>query len=121
MAKLTVMEFNEKMMVVFGVYQHSSATPLLNRLPLLSAYVVIISLILSDTFSIMYAIQEPVLSFKLEAIALLIGATEALFGYLNLKWKVDEVRELNCKIQEIVDRGMNPHFLTETETIRTLS
>lgn len=107
MAKLSVMEFHEKMMAILGIYQHSLASPSLNRLRSLSPYVVIISLILSNTFSIMYVYQEPVLSFKLESIALLIGATDALLGYLNLKWKVDKAGQLNRKIQEIVDQGMN--------------
>lgn len=110
MAKLSVMEFDENLMAVLGIYQHPSASPLFNWLRLLFPYVVIISLILSDTFAIMYAYQEPVLSFKLEAIALLIGGTEALFGYINLKWKVRKVGQLNCRLQEIVDQGMSSEY-----------
>lgn len=106
MAKFPVMKFNESMMAVLGIYQHSFASPLLNVLRLLGPYLVTISLILSNTFAIMYAYQEPNLSFKLEAIALLIGATEALCGYLNLKWKVDKAGKLNGKMQEIADQGI---------------
>lgn len=110
MAKLFVMKFHQNMMSVLGIYQHPYASSSLSWLRSFSSFVVIISLILSDTFSIMYVYQEPVLSFKLESIALLIGATDALLGYLNLKWKADEAYQLNRKIQEIVDQGKNFEF-----------
>lgn len=64
-------------------------------------------MITCDILAVMYAYQETRLSLMLEALILLIGASESLSAYLNMKWKMDSVGRVNLKLQEIVDQGMN--------------
>lgn len=66
-----------------------------------------ISMITCDILAVMYAYQETRLSLMLEALILLIGASESLSAYLNMKWKMDSVGRVNLKLQEIVDQGIN--------------
>lgn len=105
MSKLKVMKYNRIMMAIWGIYPRSFASPSLKWLQLFSPYLVTITLIISNTLAATYAYQQAQLSLILEALVLVIGGTETLFGYLNMKWKMDRVVEVNSKLQEIVNQG----------------
>lgn len=107
MPELTVMKHNRMMMAILGINSYPFASPSLIWLRALSPVLVAISLITCVSLAALYVYQETCLSLILEAAVLVIGATAALLAYLNLKWKVDSVGEVNLKLQEIVDQGIN--------------
>lgn len=107
MSKLTVMKYNQIMMAVVGIYPHSFKAPPLNWLQSLSPYLMAISLITCDLFAAMYAYQETQLSLMLEAVLLVIGGSQSLAAYFNMKWKMDSAGQVNSKLQEIVQQGIN--------------
>ena len=107
MSKLTVMKYNQIMMAVLDIYPQSFASPSLNKLRSLSPYLMTISLITCDTLAAMYAYQETRLSLMLEALILVIGASESLSAYLNMRWKMVSAGQVNLKLQDIVDHGIN--------------
>lgn len=107
MSKLTVMKYNQIMMAVVGIYPHSFKAPSLNWLQSVSPYLMAISLITCDLFAAMYAYQEVSLSLMLEAVLLVIGGSQSLAAYFNMKWKMDSAGQVNSKLQEIVQQGIN--------------
>lgn len=105
MSKLTAMGHNQIVMGILGINSYSFASPSLNRLRAFSPFLIAISSTECAVLGILYAYQETRLPLMLEAVVLVIGATASLFSYLNMRWKMNNVGEMNSKLQELVDRG----------------
>lgn len=105
MPKITVMKYNQLVMATLGINPHSFESQTLNWLQSMSPFLMTITLSMCVLLATLYAYQETRLPLILEAIVLVIGGITALLAYLNMKWKVDSVGEVNSKLQEIVDQG----------------
>lgn len=111
MSKLTVMKYNQIMMAVLGIYPLSFSSPSLNRLQSLSPYLMIISLMNCNILAALYAYQETRLSLMVQALILVIGGSQSISAYLNMKWKMNRAGHVNTKLQGVVDQGIDfEHF-----------
>lgn len=108
MSKLTVMKYNRMMMVILGINPYSFPSTSLNWLRLMSPFLIIITMSICVVLQGLYTYQQTHLPLILEGVVLVIGGSTALSAYVNMKWKVDSVAELNLKFQKIVDQGA-PH------------
>lgn len=60
------------------------------------------------TLSATYVYQEyntTRLQFVFEAFALVFGASVALAGYVNMRWKMNQLGDVQSKLQQIADQG----------------
>lgn len=105
MPKLTVMKYNQMMMTALNINPYSFASPSLNWLQSLSSFFISISLIMCAALAALYAYNETYLPMILEAVGMVMGATASLSAYLNMRWKMDSVGQVNFYLQEIVDQG----------------
>lgn len=103
MAKLQVLKYNRVMMTSMGIYPHSPA----GWLQSISPYLIIINMtmcnILSTTF--VYQGSAHLSSQAFEAFSLVIGGSEAVSAYINMKWKMNKAGAVHLKLQEIADEG----------------
>lgn len=107
MSTLKVMEYNRIMLSALGAYPQPFTSSSLNWLRFLSPYFIVISLAMSTLLAVVYVFQGSTsLTYTFEAVIIVIGAPQALILYLNIKWKMNEVAEVNSKFQEIVDQGI---------------
>lgn len=113
MSKLKVMEYNRIMLSALGAYPQPFTSSALNCLRFLSPYFIIISLLTSTLLAVAYVYQgSPSLTYTFEAVIIVIGAPQALVLYLNIKWKMDTVAEVNSELQEIVDQGIKFEYFS---------
>lgn len=116
MSKLKVMKYNQIMLAALGIYPRSFSSPSLNRLQSLSPYLMTITLMNCEILAALYAYQEGHLSSLLESLIIIIGGSESLAAYLNMKWKMDSVGQVTGKLQEIVDQGIDLKILSILRT-----
>lgn len=109
MPKSNVLQYNRVMMTVVGIYpQLPTSSSYLNRLASISPYLIIPSMVVAETLSSTYVYQgfnTTRLSYVFEAFSLVFGGTSALSAYLNMRWNMDDVADLQLKFQQIVDQG----------------
>lgn len=105
MAKQMVMKYNQIVMGILSINPYSFATPALNWLRALSPFLIITTLVIFIALATLYACQQTQISLVLEAIAPTLGGTAALGGYLNMRWNLNSVGEMNSRLQETVDHG----------------
>lgn len=107
------MEYNRIMLSALGAYPQPFTSSALNCLRFLSPYFIIISLLTSTLLAVAYVYQgSPSLTYTFEAVIIVIGAPQALVLYLNIKWKMDTVAEVNSELQEIVDQGIEFEYFS---------
>lgn len=107
------MEYNRIMLSALGAYPQPFTSSALNCLRFLSPYFIIISLLTSTLLAVAYVYQgSPSLTYTFEAVIIVIGAPQALVLYLNIKWKMDTVAEVNSELQEIVDQGIKFEYFS---------
>lgn len=108
MPKIKVMKYNQFMMTALGVYpRSSSSSSLSNYLHLLSPYLVIISMILCISSAFLFIYRGSIhLTHIIEALIVVFGAPQPLFAYINLRWKMKRVAEVNEKLQAVIDQGI---------------
>lgn len=116
MEKLTVMKYNRMIMAILGINPYSFESRPLNWIRTVNPFLMTISLIISDVLATMYANQETHLPLMLEAFVLVIGGTASFFAYLNMIWQTDSVGEVNLKLQEIADQGIQNIFILDPRT-----
>lgn len=100
-------------MAAMGIYPYKFMASPLNWLQLLSPYLMVTSLIVCIVLSTMYVYQgwtSTSLSFLLYACINVIGESQSLFAYLNMRRKMDSVGRVHLKLQEIADQGKIPQF-----------
>lgn len=91
------------MMTSLGIYPTSRSSWLHS----ISPYFMIIDMTICNILSTTYVYQGSTrLSSVFEAFSLVIGGTEALSAYLNMRWKMDKVGDVQLKLQKIADQGI---------------
>lgn len=107
MAKLKVLELNQTVMSAIDIYPRSSeATSKFKASQLLGSSMCLFMLT-AIILSAVYIYQGSTrLSYILDACIVFIAVSQAFFAYLNMKRKMDSVKSLQLKLQEIVDQGM---------------
>lgn len=107
MSKLKVLEFNQMMMAVSGIYPRPSNPSLyLKLLHAICPYYTIFGMSFAVTLAATYIYQGSTrLSNLFEAFAIVIGGIAALFSYLNMRWKMNVIGHVPSQLQEIADRG----------------
>lgn len=95
------------MMTSLGIYPRShTKKSRLDWLHSISPYLLIIDLTFCNILSTTYVYQGSThLSFVFEAFSLVIGGSEALSAYLNMRWKMNKVGDVHMKLQKIADQG----------------
>lgn len=103
MAKLQVLKYNRVIMTSMGIYPHSPA----GWLQSISPYIMIIDLsicnILSSTF--VYQGSTHLSSQIFEAFSLVIGGSETVSAYINMRWKMNKTGAVRLQLQKIADEG----------------
>lgn len=89
-------------MTAMGIYPQSPA----NWLQSISPFLMIIDLTMCNMLSTTYVYQGSThLSQVFEAFSLVIGGSEAVSAYINMKWKTNKAGDVQLKLQEIADQG----------------
>lgn len=109
MSNFKVLKYNKEMMTFLGIYPSPRAIPTrLSQLHTFNFYFTIFGMIAVVTLSATYVHHEFNITrfqYVFEALALTFGGTVGLCAFLNMKWKMDKVADLQLKFQEIVDQG----------------
>lgn len=114
MEKLQVLKYNRVIMTAMGIYPQSPA----GWLQSISPYIMIIDLTLCNILSTTYVYQGSAGSVRLsqvfEAFSLVIGGTESVSAYINMRWKMNRAGDVQLKLQKIADQGTLVHYYTRT-------
>lgn len=125
MSKIKVLKYNQAMMIPLGIYPlPPTATYSKLLLHSFSPYFMIITMILCNILSTTYVYQGSTrLSYIFEAFTLIIGGSEALSVYINMRWKMNRVGDVQLKLQGIVDEGINlkKNSISNRKPIRFIS
>lgn len=108
MAKLQVLKYNRVLMTSMGIYPHFPAGWLQTMSPYLLIIDMTICNILSTTF--VYQGSTHLSSQVFEAFSLVIGGSEAVSAYINMKWKMNKAGAVQMRLQKIADEGTYLHF-----------
>lgn len=108
MSTFKPMEYNQFMMTVLGIYPRPpNASSRLSWLHSISPYFVVFFLSAVLVLSAKYVQQEykvENLSYVFQAFGIVVGGSEALFAYVNMRWIMDKLGDIPSKLQEVIDR-----------------
>lgn len=106
MAKFKVLKYNQMFMSRLGIYSYhlNESTVEFHKSPL--AYFILFHLILLVTSCSVSMCSSVDFRKKLEAILLIVAASQAIGSYLNLALNMKDVKALHIELQEVVGKGM---------------
>lgn len=105
-ARIEVLKNNQLLMTWIGIYSHSPTNQNLKAFHTYAAYYMHIICIFGILFSTIFVLDNPS-DFQevLEALLVIVAASQGYGSYLTVGSKLREVKSLHFKIQEIVDES----------------
>lgn len=106
MAKIQVLKYNQSFMTRIGIYSYNLIEPTNEFISSPIAWFIVINLLIVMISSAVF-IQKNLTDFKaaLETLLVIVAAIQSLGAYLNIAFKMDKVKAIHFKLQEIVDQS----------------